>query len=398
VANNTTITRQMRTQGVWENAPIIGGLVRSWREMREAASGRTNQIRVMGQEHERALGGITEFGRQQGIIDPMFFSLMREQHRSEALRDLDTFTPVNLGPTARTTSAQLVAYREAQAVAGPMEAFRRAQAEQQAAQRTVQGSETHEAESRQAVQAGRNRLGQLDQRINRIWNDPGMAAGPQRVALMRELNRAQQEHANLTVQVQQHESRINQSLAARQNLAQATLNLRQAEMAVSEAELGNLRRREQSHRNVAATLGAALPHEREMMVSALETLQREGLERTHPLLREQARRLAPEFVQQMEIQFGDNQGDLMNRIRRVTPELLFQNGQNLEQGQQQVDALQRQVMEQGRQAARQSSEIMSRALASAFEAMQFAFIGEIRRIEQAIRRNQMLQNIHPGGA
>lgn len=409
--NNSLLTGAMKTERIVESIPVVGGLVKAFRELGDAASGLTDRMRMMHVNFDVRAARMQQSISNQARTDPMRFESMQAENRALELTP-GRMAAIDIGSTARNTALEQVQYREAQALAGPREALARAEAERAAAQRTAERARSRTEISTEFRQRAEGRLNPIERDIRSVErtssrratvtvpleSEAGASlpaqvrggggaryrgASEQREVLGNLLRQQGDAELEVTRVREGNLPDITQQRQAELTLAQATMAVDQQRLAIGQAELSNLRAREQSHRATSQTLGALTPGGRLMALQHLRHIQERGLEATPLAMRESVRRFAPEEVASRERQAFERSSEGEEFQRRL-PGQFMQGG--LEAGQQQIDQLQQRMMEQSREASARHAQSFATALNTAFEGITTALAQTVTDSENRVMR------------
>ena len=383
ISGNESLTAGQRAKSMIESFPVGGQILGAGRGLAEGASEISELQRRMNVELREHQAFTT--ARTAANIEENALRFHRDEvtNRAAALQKMPAFEQ---GPTARSTLAEKIAYREAQQLLPLKEEQKRTAAELAAAERTFAQRQAATRESAKTVAAFEkayqrdpvtglvghastfvpgsgqnlpvNAVGAGVVRFGRGVRDYFTKAGDE---LAEGQKAAQQSKALISLLSARHEleQRIKEEQQAGDAAAQTRNQLAQNGVKIAQEELSILRQREQLTTSSAQRLGAMNPFQRERAFQSLDIFKRLG-ERTPEAARRQAEEIAPDFVRAQYERFG---AAYTQRLNQAAP---GQAPGQLEANRAAVDAKQKEVAQLSRIADQKFAEDISQRFADIF--------------------------------
>lgn len=413
VSNNASLADFQKTQMLSEDLPVIGGLLRSLRELNQAVDGTTEALRQ---------NAITYADRRADIGSHIGLEMQSIRNRGQLQEAqnragvLGQSSIVPQGQFDRSTSQGEAAYRQAQRLQPYLDRAAEAQREVEIARR-------NEA-------AARGRMGGLDGRIDQLIQNRadthrnltaaeaaqrrfagstvfetnpiqrGLFGGSSwsrmhdRTADIDALRREQAAISDDLAQTRQARGGlVNEAQGATLARINAERRQRDAMTDVNRGRLANLQESESNMSNRATTFGRMTWIERQQGLNALRMIRQHGIQNVPQDIVASAERIDPAFVQRAAQNFGENTQEYRAHQREFAPET--------ERGSlRDIRTEMATVQDQIRQAAIDSANLAAEAQMAAFREFGRILTDNLQRAMNEIvnRRNEdrAVGNLHQG--
>lgn len=293
ILNNRDMAGFQKTERIADSLPIVGNLISSFRQLRDAVDGTTERMRQEGIRHERSMLDLSIRAETETGVRSRLTGI--QEGRLTARAFAGGATAYN--PTDRSTGRGAIDYAEEQQRLGAADAA-------DAARR--QASVDREMASTLAA-----RVGPIEEQIRRARADRTRAAGGarevygrsadvtssgNRADLAGELNRVAEANRRILDLEQQRRQAADEAAQAGVRAAQSESQARRAVIEQMRTELSILRDRERSMVSSAQAIARATPYERDIARQFGQQAREQGIESLLPQQRQIVEQFFPNFA------------------------------------------------------------------------------------------------------
>lgn len=300
---NSSMSDSQKAQAIGEGLPVVGDLIKSFRELRDAAHGVTERLRRSKEEHDVQMAVNPAYLSADFETDSARLRSSFARNRAGALGGLSS--PA-FGGGDRTTAAGERAYQDALRLVGSQDAARMAGAGAEAARRDASAAENRVSGIDSRIAGLNRRRSGLEGQREGLFGGWGGDSGQEAVG------RTGNERALVEVN-QQLEQLNSQRNAAVQESSQKGIQAIQAEQAAREANIGTmreelaiLRERENRIAGNSTRIGGMSVIQRRIGLQGIRMLRERGPDHIPRHLLSAAQQFDPQTTQAILRNFGEN--------------------------------------------------------------------------------------------
>jgi hypothetical protein len=293
IANNRDMAGFQKTERLVEMVPVVGNLINSFRQLRDAVDGTTERMRQESIRHEQAMLALTirsetETGARSRLTG------IQEARAGVAAYGAG---PAAYNPTDRSTGRGAIDYAEEQQRLASADnadmARRQAMIDRQMAG-TLAGRVAPIEEQLRAAHGSRTRAAANVREIYSRSSD--VTSSGNRADLAAQLNQVAEANQRILALEQQRRQAADEAAQAGVRAAQSESQARRAVIEQMRTELSILRDRERSMVSAAQTIARATPYERDIARRFGEQARSQGIESLLPQQRQIVEQFFPNFA------------------------------------------------------------------------------------------------------
>ena len=299
IYGDSMLSATQKTQMMSESIPVIGGLVKAFREFGEALSGLPEYLQKGRLKIAQQAAGERAKAEARQKVNAQDLVFTGAQAKWSSLRD----APMpDAGPLARQTYQEQLAYQKSQSLLPAKEKAHVAQADLAAAQAGYAKAQEQLRAGQANIKMYRADIDKKQTMADRLFGaDKGSAGEAQRKLLLEQVAASEEGLARNKARAEADANNVSKQALA---IEQAKSAVRQNNIELAKAELAVLKQEEQTMSSQAKTVGAMGPGQVRRMRSIVTQIKNKGADSLTLRQRELVRGFAPEWAAQEDERRG----------------------------------------------------------------------------------------------